>query len=116
MSAPSNDDWPVSLTEDGGKVFLRDTDLVPENQLEDLIHHWDNAQLMHPGRDKLQKDLYTFSAESVLRGVCGLQGHQASRPVNSWKPPVQGNSRETHEVDFKGCPCDAISNFGRRGL
>ena len=25
--------------------------------MEDLIDHWHNAQLMHPGRDKLQKDL-----------------------------------------------------------
>ena len=57
VSAPSDDDWPEGWTEDGDKLCLKDKLLVPENRLEDLIDHWDNAQLMHPGRDKLQKDL-----------------------------------------------------------
>ena len=57
VSAPSDDDWPDGLTEDVDKVFLKDNLLVPENGVEDLIDHWHNAQLMHPGRDKLQKDL-----------------------------------------------------------
>ena len=25
--------------------------------MEELIDHWHNAQLMHPGRDKMQQDL-----------------------------------------------------------
>ena len=57
VSAPSYDDWPDGLTENGDKLFLKDKLLVPENQVEDLIDHWHNAQLMQPGRDKLQKDL-----------------------------------------------------------
>ena len=30
--------------------------LVPGNRMEELIDHWHNAQLMHPGRDKMQQD------------------------------------------------------------
>ena len=57
VSAPSDDDWPEGLTEDGDKLFLKDKLLVPENRVEELIDHWHNAQLMHPGRDKMQQDL-----------------------------------------------------------
>ena len=57
VSARSDDEWPEGLTEDGDKLFLRDKLLVAENRLEDLIDHSHNAQLMHLGRDKLQKDL-----------------------------------------------------------
>ena len=39
------------------KLFLKDKLLVPENRMEALIDHWHNAQLMHPGRDKMQQDL-----------------------------------------------------------
>ena len=57
LSAPSDDEWPEGLTEDGDKLFLMDKLLVPENRKEELIDHWHNAQLMHPGRDKMQQDL-----------------------------------------------------------
>ena len=57
VSAPSDDEWPEGLTEDGDKLFLKDELLVPENRMEELIDHWHNAQLMHPGRDKMQQDL-----------------------------------------------------------
>ena len=57
VSAPSDDEWPEGLTEDGDKLFLKDKLLVPENRVEQLIDHWHNAQLMHPGRDKMQQDL-----------------------------------------------------------
>ena len=57
MSAPSDDEWPEGLTEDGDKLFLKDKLLVPENRVKELIDHWHIAQLMHPGRDKMQQDL-----------------------------------------------------------
>ena len=57
VSAPSDDEWPEGLTEDGDKLFLKDKLLVPDNRMEELIDHWHNAQLMHPGRDKMQQDL-----------------------------------------------------------
>ena len=57
VSAPSDDEWPEGLTEDGDKLFLKDKLLVTENRVEELIDHWHNAQLMHPGRDKMQQDL-----------------------------------------------------------
>ena len=57
VSAPSDDEWPEGLTEDGDKLFLKDKLLVPENRVEELIDHSHNAQLMHPGRDKMQQDL-----------------------------------------------------------
>ena len=57
VSAPSDDEWPEGLTENGDKLFLKDKLLVPENRVEELIDHWHNAQLMHPGRDKMQQDL-----------------------------------------------------------
>ena len=121
VSAPSDDDWTEGLTEDGDKLFLKDNLLVPEYRLEDLIDHWHNAQLLHPGRDCLQKgsDFEIFVPSGLLRraqGVCGLQGHQNFHLVNSWKPRVHGHSRESHEVNFNGCLCDAGSHRGRRGL
>ena len=57
VSAPSDDEWPEGLTEDGDKLFLKDKLLVPENGMGELIDHWHNAQLMHPGRDEMQQDL-----------------------------------------------------------
>ena len=57
VSAPSDNKWPEGLTEDGDKLFLKDKLLVPENRMEELIDHWHNAQLMHPGRDKMQQYL-----------------------------------------------------------
>ena len=57
VSAPSDDEWPEGLTEDGDKLFLKDKLLVPEKRMEELIDHWHNAQLMHPGRDMMQQDL-----------------------------------------------------------
>ena len=57
VSGPSDDEWPEGLTEDGDKLFLKDKLLVPENRMGELIDHWHNAQLMHPGRDKMQQDL-----------------------------------------------------------
>ena len=57
VSAPSDDEWPEGLTEDGDKLFLKDKLLVPENRVEELIDHWHNAQLLHLGRDKMQQDL-----------------------------------------------------------
>ena len=57
VSAPSDNEWPEGLNEDGDKLFLKNKLLVPENQMEALIDHWHNAQLMHPGRDKMQQDL-----------------------------------------------------------
>ena len=67
VSAPSDDEWPEVLTEDGDKFFLKDKPLVPENRMEELIDHWHNAQLMHPGRDKMQQDL--DGASSSHRGT-----------------------------------------------
>ena len=57
VSAPSDDEMPEGLPEDGDKLFFKDKLLVPENRVEQLIDHWHNAQLMHPGRDKMQQDL-----------------------------------------------------------
>ena len=57
VSAPSDNEWPEGLAEDGDKLFLKDKLLVPENRMEKLIDHWHNSQLMHPGRDKTQQDL-----------------------------------------------------------
>ena len=45
------------MTEDGDKLFLKDKLLVPKKQVEDLIDHWHNTQLMHAGQKNLQKDL-----------------------------------------------------------
>ena len=56
-SAPSDEDWPEELTKDGNRLFLKDKLLGREKWMEDLIDDWHNAQLVHPGRDKLQEDL-----------------------------------------------------------
>ena len=57
VSAPSDDEWPEGLKEDGDQLYLNDKLLVPENRDEALIDHWHNAQLMHLGRNKMQRDL-----------------------------------------------------------
>ena len=57
VSAPSDDEWPEGLTEDEDMRFLNDKLLVPETQVEALIDDWQNAELMHQGRDKMQRDL-----------------------------------------------------------
>ena len=57
VSAPSVDEWPESLTGDSDKLFLNDKHSLRENRVELLIDHWHNAQIMHPGRDKMQRDL-----------------------------------------------------------
>ena len=57
VSAPPGDKWPKGLMEDGDNIFLNDKLLVPENRVEAHIDHWPKAQLMHPGRDKMQRDL-----------------------------------------------------------
>ena len=67
VSAPSDDEWPEGLAEDGDKPFLSDKLLVPESRVEALIDHWHNAQLMHPGRDKMQRELeWRFSKKRSL--------------------------------------------------
>ena len=57
VSAPSDNEWPEGLTEDGDNFFLNNKLLVPENRVEAPIDHWHNAQLMHPGRNKMERDL-----------------------------------------------------------
>ena len=57
VSAPLDDEWPEGLTENGDKLFLNNKLLVPGSRVEALIDNWHNAQLMHPGRDKMQRDL-----------------------------------------------------------
>ena len=57
MSSPSDDEWPECLTEDGDNLFLNNKLLLPKDRVEALIYRWHNAQLMHPGRDKMQRDL-----------------------------------------------------------
>ena len=56
-SPPSDDEWPKGLTEDENKLFINDKLLVPEDRVEALIDHWHNAPLMHPGRDKMKREL-----------------------------------------------------------
>ena len=53
VSAPSGE----RLTEDRDRLFLKGKPLVPANSVEDLTDHWNNSQLMPPGRDDLQKDI-----------------------------------------------------------
>ena len=57
VSAPSNDDWLEGWMEGREELSLKDKLLVHESWTEDLIDQWHNAQLMHPRRDILQKDL-----------------------------------------------------------
>ena len=75
VSAPWDDEWPEGLTEDADKLFLNDKPLVPENRVDALIDHWHNAQLMHPGRDKMQRDLewrfeFSLGYYAILNRYC----------------------------------------------
>ena len=57
VSAPTDDEWPKTLTEDADTLFLNDRLAVTQNRVEALIDHWHNAQLMLAGGDKMQRDL-----------------------------------------------------------
>ena len=71
MSAPSDDEWPEVLTKDGEKLLLNDKLLVLEIRVEALIEDWQNAQLMHPGRDKMQRDLeWRFPGYYAIFSIC----------------------------------------------
>ena len=59
----------------GTSYFSRTSFWFFKNRVEDLIDHWHNAQLMHAGRDNLQKDLesrFLFPAGyyAVLNRYC----------------------------------------------
>ena len=73
----------------------------PKHWVEDLIDHWHNAQLMHPGREKLQKNLesrflFPLGYYAVLnryckaRAVCRAAKHPdrytAGNPVSTAFP------------------------------
>ena len=57
VCAPADDHWPERWTEDKEKFVLNNNLLIPKNWVEDTIDHWQNTQLMHPGRDYEHKDL-----------------------------------------------------------
>ena len=56
MSAPSDEELPKGLTGDSDKLLPTDTLLLPKERVGALMDHWHNARLMHPGRDKMQRD------------------------------------------------------------
>ena len=112
VSAPSDDEWPAGLTEDGDKLFLKDKLLVPENRVEELIDHWHNAQLMHPGRDKMQQDLewrFKFPPGElrhpgqVLQRLRRVSGHEEPQPLHSGQPGVHGYTGGPYAVRGHGC-------------
>ena len=75
VSVSSYEDWLEGMTEDGDKLFLKDKLLVPENRVVDLIDHRHNTQVMHPKRDRLQKDselrfLFPLGHYAVLNRYC----------------------------------------------
>ena len=104
VSAPSEDDWPVGLTEDGDKIFFKDKLLVPGNRVEDLIDHWHNGQLMHSGRAKLQKDLESRpTTKHPNRSTAGSPVYRA----------IPESPMRLISMEYL---CDAGSHRGRRGL
>ena len=110
MSAPSDDEWPEGLTEDGDKLFLKDKLLVPENRVEELIDHWHNAQLMHPGRDKMQQDLewrfkFPLGYYAILDRYCSdcAVCRATKSPNHSGQPGVYGYTGGPYAVRGHGC-------------
>ena len=100
VSAPSDDEWPEGLTEDGDNDKL----LVPENGMEELIDHWHNAQLMHPGGDKMQQDLewrFKFPAGyyAILDKFCS-----ECAVCRATKKPQSFHSRQPGLYDYTGGP------------
>ena len=109
VSVPSEDDWLEGLTEDGDKLFLKDTLLVPESWVGDLIDHWHNAQLMHPGRDKLQKDLKSrFLFPSVYYAVLNRYC-KACAVCRATKHPNQSTAGNPVYTAIPGSPMGSIS-------
>ena len=125
VSAPSDDEWPEGLTENGDKLFLKDKLLVTENRMEELIGHWHNAQLMHLGPDKMQQDLewrFKFppgyyaivdkycSDCAVYRATKSPNHSTAGNPVYTAIPEAPMRFRG------HGCICYARGHRGRRDL
>ena len=70
VSAPTDDEWPKTLTEDADTLFLNDKLAVTQNRVEVLIDDWHNAQLMLAGGDKMQRDLRLQSVPSPVLQQC----------------------------------------------
>ena len=107
VSAPSDEEWPEGLTEDGDKLFLKDKLLVPENRVEELIDYWHNAQLMHPGRDKMQQDLewrfkFPPGYYAILDKYC-RDCAEEPQPLHSRQPGVHGYTGGPYAVRGHGC-------------
>ena len=120
---------PCSGVRRGCVCFLKDKLVVPENRFEDLIDHWHNAQLMHPGRDKLQKDLESSSlfppgyyavlnrycrAGAVCRATKHLNGSTAGSPVYTaiLQSPMRSTSMDVFampEVTVEGEVFDCVN-------
>ena len=111
MSVPSDDEWPEGLTEDGDKLFLNDKLLVLENWVEALIDHWHNAQLMHPGRHKMQLDVewrfeFPPGYYAILNRYCSDCAEQPE-PRHRRDPGLYGDPRGTDALHCHGRVCHA---------
>ena len=109
VGAPSDDSWPEGLTEDGDKLFLKDKPLVPEDRVEDLIDYWHNAHSIHPGRDKLQKDLvsrflFPLGYYAVLNRYC-----KACAVCRATKHHNRSTARDPVYTAIPGSPIRSIS-------
>ena len=99
--------------------------MVPENGMEELIDHWHNARLMHPGRDKMQQDLkWRFSFPpgllrhpgQVLQLLRRVLGHEEPQPLHGWQPGVYVYTACPYAVCGHGCIRHARGHRGRRDL
>ena len=77
---------------------------MPENRVEELIDHWHNAQLMHPGRDKMQQDLgwrFKFSPGyyAILDRYCS---DCAAKRILADKPDPGTPGGRLYKVRWKG--------------
>ena len=125
VSAPSDDEWPEGLTEDGDKLFLKEKLLVPENRMEELIDHWHNPQLMHPGRDKMQQDLewrfkfppgYYALLDKYCSDCAVCRATNRPQPLHGWQPGVYGYTGGPYAVRGHGRIRHAGGHRGRRDL
>ena len=116
VSAPLDDEWPEGVTEDGHNLLLNDKLLFLENRVEALNDHWHNVQLMHPGRDKMQRDLewwfqfaqgYYETFKRYCNNCAVCRATKSSNNSTAGNPGLYSDTRGTDALHCHGRVCHA---------
>ena len=70
-------EWPRGLRLEAGKLFVDHRLVVPESRMEQLAAQWHEIQLLHPGQDKMYRDMQSRflmppTARKIISQACSL--------------------------------------------